>query len=245
MYTGDEKSCYRFKELIKNIEDDEYNTAYKFVLDTTIEKKQLDMQLKNKYGDIIDDINEIMNDTINLKYNRFLQRFHYTKVYTPDICRFIVNESERYAANNGGWTTKRHHNYPTTDLPVEKIHSIFGLVLETMNTVCNKVKKSYGLNESITIDVKDLFVVKYKDNAQNHLDLHCDGSFLSFNILLSDKNDFEGGGTYFDDGLTAHLEQGDILIHSSKIKHAGLPVTKGTRYLLVGFLNINIQIENN
>ena len=74
--------------------------------------------------------------------------------------------------------------------------------------------------------------------------MHHDGSFLSFNILLSDTNDFNGGGTYFDDGLTTHLEQGDILIHSSRIRHAGLPITKGTRYLLVGFINIDIPIEN-
>lgn len=249
LYTGNETACYQFKKLIKNIEDDEEEedekTAYKFVLDTTIEKKQMDMQLKNKYGDIMDDINEIMNETIKLKYNRFLQRFHYTKIYTPDICSFIINESERYALNNGGWTTKRHDNYPTTDLPVEKIPSIFGLVLETMNTVIKKVKKSFGLHDEMMINVHDLFVVKYKDNGQSHLDMHHDGSFLSFNILLSDTNNFEGGGTYFDDGLTAYLEQGDILIHSSRIKHAGLSITKGTRYLLVGFLNIDIPVPNN
>ena len=52
--------------------------------------------------------------------------------------------------------------------------------------------KSYGLHENMKINITDLFVVKYKDNAQNHLEMHCDGSFLSFNILLSDKNDFEG-----------------------------------------------------
>jgi hypothetical protein len=257
LYNNDNNTdlCHRFNKLIENVNEitdvneiedvENINTTFKIVLDITIEKKELELKLKNKYGDIMDDINEIMNDTIKLKYNRFLQRFCYNKIYTPDMCKFIINECEKYANNNGGWTLKRHDNYPTTDLPVEKIHSIFGLVLETMNTVSNKVKKSYGLNESITIDVKDLFVVKYKDNAQNYLDLHSDGSFLSFNILLSDKNDFEGGGTYFDDGLTAQLEQGDILIHSSRIKHAGLPITKGTRYLLVGFLNINIPIENN
>jgi hypothetical protein len=244
LYTGDEKACYIFKELIKNIEEDD-KTAYKFVLDTTIEKKQIDMQLKNKYGDIMDDINEIMNENNKLKYNRFLQRFHYTKIYTPDICHFIINESERYAEKNGGWTTKRHHNYPTTDLPVEKIASIFGLVLQTMKTVVTKVKKSFGLHDDIIINIQDLFVVKYKDSGQNYLDMHHDGSFLSFNILLSDKTEFEGGGTYFDDGLTAYLEQGDILIHSSRIKHAGLPITKGTRYLLVGFLNIDIPLPNN
>jgi predicted 2-oxoglutarate/Fe(II)-dependent dioxygenase YbiX len=95
------------------------------------------------------------------------------------------------------------------------------------------------------INVHDLFVVKYKDTEQNHLKMHQDGSFLSFNVLLSDTSDFEGGGTYFDDGLTSYLEQGDILIHSSRIKHAGLPITKGTRYLLVGFLNMNILVIDN
>lgn len=213
-------------------------SCHEFVLDSTVERKEINAKLKNKYGDIIDDINEIMDEKAILKYNRFLQRFHYTKVYTLDLCRYIINESEKHAANNGGWTTKRHINYPTTDLPVEKIPSIFGLVLETLHTIVKKVKKSYGLKDDMVVGVQDLFIVKYKDNEQNGLDMHCDNSFLSFNILLSDNEDFEGGGTYFDDGLTAYLEQGDILIHSSKIKHAGLPITKGTRYLLVGFLNI-------
>jgi hypothetical protein len=186
-----------------------------------------------------------MNDKIKLKYNRFLQRFCYNKIYTPDICNYIINECEKYATNNGGWTIKRHDNYPTTDLPVEKIPSIFGLVLETLNTVVKKVKKSFGLHDQMIINVHDLFVVKYKDTEQNHLKMHQDGSFLSFNVLLSDTSDFEGGGTYFDDGLTSYLEQGDILIHSSRIKHAGLPITKGTRYLLVGFLNMNILVIDN
>ena len=129
-------------------------------------------------------------------------------------------------------------------MPVERIASIFGLILETLHTIVKKVKKSYGLKDDMVVNIHDLFIVKYKDNEQNYLDMHCDGSFLSFNILLSDTADFEGGGTYFDDGLTAYLEQGDILIHTSRIKHAGLPITKGTRYLLVGFLNIDLTVED-
>ena len=242
LYISNKTACYIFNEYINNITDKKIN-SYKFVLDTTIETKKINTILKNKYGDIIDDINEIMNNNKMIKYNRFLQRFHFTKVYTSDICKYIINESEKYATNNGGWTTKRHHNYPTTDLPVEKIPSIFGLVLETMNTIVIKIKKSYGLNDSIIVNVNDLFIVKYKDVEQNYLEMHHDGSFLSFNILLSNTQDFDGGGTYFDDGLTAYLEQGDILIHSSRIKHSGLPINKGTRYLLVGFLNIDIPVD--
>jgi hypothetical protein len=37
-------------------------------------------------------------------------------------------------------------------------------------------------------------------------------------------------------------EQGDLIIHSSRIKHSGLPITNGTRYLLVGFLDINLIV---
>ena len=65
---------------------------------------------------------------------------------------------------------------------------------------------------------------------------------MSFNILLSNNSDFEGGGTYFDDGLTSKTEQGDLLIHSSKIKHSGKPITKGKRYLLVGFVNLQLLV---
>jgi hypothetical protein len=241
LYNTNDDTCYCFNKLIEGRNED-FNT-YKIQFDNTIEKKELELQLKNKYGDIIDDINEITNEKIKLKYNRFLQRFCYNKIYTSDMCNYIINECEKYATNNGGWTTKRHNNYPTTDLPVEKIPSIFGLVLETLKTITNKVKKSYGLSENMIINISDLFVVKYKDTKQNYLEMHCDGSFLSFNVLLSDTSDFEGGGTYFDDGLTAHLEKGDILIHSSRIKHSGLSITKGTRYLLVGFLNIDILLK--
>ena len=61
---------------------------------------------------------------------------------------------------------------------------------------------------------------------------------MSFNILLSNPVSFKGGGTCFNDGLIYNISQGDVLIHSGKIKHAGLPVIEGNRYLIVGFLDI-------
>ena len=93
-------------------------------------------------------------------------------------------------------------------------------------------------------NINDLFIVKYDEATQNKLDLHQDGSFLSINILLSDTKDFEGGGTYFNDGLTSFLEQGDLLVHSGKVEHSGLTVTKGTRYIMVAFINIEVKLNN-
>lgn len=241
-----EKHLFKiFKDMIvDNSESESENkiTNYKIFLDETIEVKKLESQLKTKYGYIVEDAKELMDDNAPIKYNRFLQRFVYHKIYCPNVCTWIINECEKYAKENGGWTKKRHSAYPTTDLPVESVKPIAGFIFESLKVIGDKIKKSYGLNEEIILDFKDLFVVKYQHDDQNFLEIHKDGSFISFNILLSDVTDFEGGGTYFDDGLIMKGEQGDLIIHSSRIKHSGLPITKGIRYLLVGFLNINLIV---
>ena len=247
LYNKKKEACHVFNEIIqkyrldKNVENNNEDiTTFKFVLDNSIKEKQKQVELKNKYGDIMDDFKAIMDKTIDLKYNRFLQRFTYPNLYSSDMCNYIVGECERYASKNGGWTVDRHTSYPTTDLPVDKIPSIFGLILETLKTITTRVSASYGLHDKMIINIKDLFVVKYSHEAQNQLEMHCDGSFLSFNILLNDISEFEGGGTYFDDGLTCRLNKGELLLHSSQIKHSGLPITKGKRYLLVGFMNVDM-----
>ena len=159
-----------------------------------------------------------------------------------DICNWIISESEKYASNNGGWTIKRHNNYPTTDLQVESITAISGFVFNSFNTISKYIKQSYQINEDIILDINDLFVVKYEYGNQNKLSPHKDGSFITFSILLSDTNDFEGGGTQFEDGLISKINQGDLLIHSSLITHSGVSITKGKRYILVGFINLKLII---
>lgn len=178
----------------------------------------------------------------NFLYNRFIQRYIYNKIYGKNVCEWIIFESEEYAKNNGGWTTSRHENYATTDLPVEKILPVFRFVLHSFQNIFKKIQTSYCLSQNTEFNVADLFIVKYSENAQNSLDLHQDGSFFTINLLLNDVCEFEGGGTYFNDGTTVFLEQGDMLIHSGKIKHAGIQITKGKRYLLVAFIRIKISV---
>jgi hypothetical protein len=236
---------------------------YRFFLNGTIaankiQAKKLESQLKTKVDNILEDMNELMKaidaidtiDTIDaidaIKINnRFLQRFIYPKIYCSNVCKWIINESEAYAENNGGWTKTRHVNYPTTDLPVKFISSISNFVFSSLEMIIKKIKTSYGLNNEIQFDFKDLFIVKYKHDEQNFLEMHSDGTIISFNILLSEQNDFEGGGTCFDDGLVIKSEQGDLIIHNGIIKHSGLPITQGTRYLLVGFAYLHLTSSEN
>lgn len=216
LYKNDKTAMYKFKEFINS-----NSYSYNFIKSTE-NNKQISKPIEN--SSLKNDMNEIMNSTI--KYNRFIQRFQYNKIYTPEMCRYIINECEKYAATNNGWTT---------DLQVDKIPSIFYLILESLTTIIEKIKKSYNFGEDVIFDVNDLFVVKYKDDDQKNLVMCHDVSFFSFKILLSDQTDF---GTNFEDGLTIFLEQGDLLIHSSRTKHS---VTKGVQYVLVGFLDIKIK----
>jgi hypothetical protein len=222
LYKNDKTAMYSFKKIIKpNI------YSYKFIKQSEINTKKT---IKQKNLSLKNDINEIINS--KNKYNRFIQRFQYNKIYTPDMCKYIINECEKYAETNNGWTT---------DLQVDKISSIFSLILISLTTIIKKIKKSYNLDDEVLFDVNELFVVKYEHDKQNNLEMHNDVSFFLFNILLSDQNDFEEGETYFEDGLTTSLEQGDLLIHSSRTKHSNKSVTKGVQYVLVGFLDIKIK----
>ena len=232
-----------FLKNLKNIinYDNEKNISnYKIFLDETIEINKLNNRLKIKYGNVLEDIKKMDDDNEIKSYNRFLQRFIYPKIYCTNVCNWIIKECEKYAKENNGWTKTRHKNYPTTDLPVENVKSISGFIFNSLELINNKIKTSYGLHNEMTLDFSDLFIVKYEDGEQNFLEIHKDGSFLSFNILLSHSSDFDGGGTYFDDGLIIKSDQGDLVIHSSRVNHSGLPITRGIRYLFVGFVNINI-----
>lgn len=178
-------------------------------------------------------------------YNRFIQRHICNKIYGKNVCEWIIFESEEYAKNNGGWNSSRHEKYATTDIPVEKVVPVFRYVLFSLKTIFQKIQTSYCLPKNTELNIVDLFIVKYNENAQNSLELHQDYSFLTVNLLLNDPSEFEGGGTYFNDGTTVFLEQGDMLIHSGRIKHAGIQITKGKRYLLVAFIRIKINVTCN
>jgi len=97
-----------------------------------------------------------------------------------------------------------------------------------------------SVGNSGDIDFCDL-----KIERQRKLTIHRDVSILSFNILLNEATDFEGGGTkfYYINKLVG-IEKGEVLMHSGKLYHAGNEVTKGNRYIMVGFVGLNTDMVN-
>ena len=51
------------------------------------------------------------------------------------------------------------------------------------------------------------------------------------------KNSSYVGGTFFEKlNATVHLQRGQMIIFRGKLRHRGVKITYGKRYLLVGFL---------
>jgi hypothetical protein len=166
------------------------------------------------------------------------------KIMHPNICEWIILESEKHADKNGGWTNKRHKNYPTTDLPVRAINNIAVYLKNFTYYKIFPLLASHFNADINHLDINDLFIVKYKFDEQNHLEFHRDGNLISFNILLNDISEFEGGGTIIrstnngkQEDKLININKGDILIHSGKVMHSGNKITLGTRYIMVGFIS--------
>ena len=75
--------------------------------------------------------------------------------------------------------------------------------------------------------------------GQKELKPHHDSSAFTVNICLN--NDFEGGGCEFIHQKTKVVNKdiGSLIIHPGRVTHyhQGLPITRGTRYILVSFVN--------
>lgn len=185
-------------------------------------------------------ISKIKNNTY--LYNHIL----FKNVISNYLCDFIINESEEYALKNisnenyDGWMRTRHKNYPTTDLPIKNIDTLFILVNNIIKyDIFPLIEKSYNVNKYF-LECNDIFIVKYIDNKQNMLEKHKDGCAFSFNILLNSENNFEGGGTIIfenDKDILVKNIKGGLLLHSGQVFHSGNIITKGIRYILVGFIS--------
>jgi predicted 2-oxoglutarate/Fe(II)-dependent dioxygenase YbiX len=171
-----------------------------------------------------------------------LARVHLSHCWSPEICRWLVAQADAY----GGWATDRHASVPTTDLEVLRVPALRDWLLrESRQVLFPTLAQLYGF-EPAHLRYMDLFLVRYTaergDAGQRGLQSHRDRSLLSFNIALSAPGSFDGGGTRIDalgPEPVRPTAQGDLVTHSGKLRHTGVPVTRGTRDVLVGFVAVD------
>tara|TARA_X000000950_G_scaffold181227_1_gene219753 strand:+ start:30057 stop:30755 length:699 start_codon:yes stop_codon:yes gene_type:complete len=148
----------------------------------------------------------------------------------------IILEEAFWRTEQSGWESRRHANYPTTDIEVVHWSTKSNRVVHKIVSQARRRLAGMFHVDPAEIVLKEAFVAKYTPDGQKRLALHQDGSEFSFIVALNDK--FSGGGTFFAlSRRTVRLGVGECVVFSGKTYHAGLEVTSGERYILAGFLN--------
>jgi predicted 2-oxoglutarate/Fe(II)-dependent dioxygenase YbiX len=156
-------------------------------------------------------------------------------------CARVVAAAEAAASSGGGWTTARHYDVPTTDMPLHTIPPLLRWFNGALRrSIAPLLAAAYpGVVFAGRVRVHDAFVVRYDAAAQRHLPVHRDQSVFSLTIALNPRAEFEGGGTYFADARTVVCpDAGHVLAFSGETRHGGEPITAGVRYIIAAFLYI-------
>lgn len=161
------------------------------------------------------------------------------RLLTPFECQNILQVCEQQKE----WTTDRHSAFATTDIPIRSNTQLAHLEQVVKDRLFSELALFYHFKQS-DLEFRDLFLVKYSVTAQTGLKIHTDGCLFSLTLLISDPNDFEGGGTYYQSiDKVIHLNQGDVAYHDARVMHSGIDITKGSRYILVAFIDTVDTIE--
>lgn len=223
--------------------------------DTSVTEIQLPRYLKEE------------EDDYNDGYPSVLHSIYVKSILTDAETAELVNLSRQHAAATGRWEktdSERHSTYATCDFPVDEASTVESY-LESIafdDRIWDTLSDLYEIPRQ-DMWYLDLFVAHYQakeasndvnnnnDGTMDRLEAHRDGSLLSFTITLSEPNDFEGGGTFFEalrghednhlvwpGGVVRPQRAGDGVFHSGKPLHGSNVVTAGERIVLVGFVDV-------
>ncbi|KAG8445320.1 hypothetical protein GDO86_010202 [Hymenochirus boettgeri] len=167
-------------------------------------------------------------------------------VFSEKACDELVEEMEHFGQWSGGkHSDKRiaggYENVPTDDIHMKQIefdNEWLHFIREFIAPVTLKVFAGYYTKGFALLN----FVVKYTPDRQSYLRPHHDASTFTINIALNRKDiDFQGGGCKFS-RYNCSIEsprKGWSFMHPGRLTHLheGLPVTNGTRYIAVSFID--------
>ncbi|RWS10928.1 Procollagen-lysine:2-oxoglutarate 5-dioxygenase 3-like protein [Dinothrombium tinctorium] len=168
-------------------------------------------------------------------------------VVTPIFCKHLIEELENYGKWSDGTNydprlAGGYENVPTRDIHMNQIgfeQQWLYFLREYIRPVQEKVFVGYYHDPPKSLMN---FAVRYHPEEQPSLRPHHDTSTYTINIALNrPKIDYEGGGCRFIryNCSVVDLRLGWSLMHPGRLTHyhEGLPVVKGTRYIMVSFVD--------
>lgn len=189
---------------------------------------------------------EYLKNKENIDKKELCSDAYLFQMFKPEFCEELIREVEKYGNwSRGGdsYVDPRISNlepYPTQDIHLNQFG--FGevwqqIVFDHFAPLASQIFSPYK-----TKGVNISFIVRYHPKGQKELKAHHDSSTYTLNIALNKCGvDYEGGGFNFLRQNVEIVNQpvGSVAIHPGKLTHyhRGLPTTKGTRYILVTFVN--------
>jgi len=183
-----------------------------------------------------------------------------TDVATAEECEWVIATAEAHNAAKGGWSC-RQPRFAPAGTAANAVRAPDMLVaddpalLDWLNSKCETtimpaLEEQFGM-AARELWLYDTFLLKFSGiPGEGGLGIHVDddGLGLSFNLLLSDPADFEGGGTRFapsafNEEVVLTPARGQMLSHYGGLRHASVPTTAGLRYIMVGFLRAKPLVD--
>ncbi|CAI5441459.1 unnamed protein product [Caenorhabditis angaria] len=162
-------------------------------------------------------------------------------------CEEMIEEMEGFGkwsdgSNKDNRLAGGYENVPTRDIHMNQVgyeREWLYFMDEYVRPIQEKVFVGYYHQP---VEANMMFIVRYRPEEQPSLRPHHDASTFSIDIALNKKGrDYEGGGVkYLRYNCTVEADQvGYAMMFPGRLTHLheGLATTKGTRYILVSFIN--------
>jgi PKHD-type hydroxylase len=159
---------------------------------------------------------------------------------SKDICNSIVSSTKWDSGEDSVIGEE-----PIVNHSKRKSNIVWSPRLSLIWCLCNAYIQTANASAEWQFYLHDLPPIQLTEYADDgHYDWHADTYApnengmqrkLSVSILLNDPNEFEGGEFEFRN-CKPELKQGSILVFPSFLDHKVMPVTSGTRYSAVGWM---------
>jgi len=174
---------------------------------------------------------------------------YWDNAFTPEECEKIIEIGNSKILKSAVVGAKDGGLEKNTVIRDSKIAWLYGSdnmewVFRRMTDIINSLNTQY-FNFELTGFCEGFQFTKYEAPSGNY-GMHIDRMIghmvrkLSITIQLSDPESYKGGDLAIQIGMTPELmkrEQGHVVVFPSYVLHEVQPVTEGTRYSLVAWIN--------